>query len=204
MKHWRTLLRNVTAWVVAFAGLGVTAQADIHEVRQIEFEFVPRDIEIEVGDSVRWIWSGGVHTVTEGDTCEPGQNLLFDAPLTAEAPEFVFQFDEPGLVDYICRPHCVPFDMVGTVTVVGGGIPCEDYRKAKFKCRRGKLKIKITMTDNSHDGEVITVNVTGDSKASKNLTISGKKAKGKIKKLSGKVTASIEGCPEFDKPLDCG
>ena len=203
MKHGMVWASMVTVLTVGFSDVAPAVALTDHEVRQVGFEFVPRDIKIEVGDTVRWIWTGGDHTVTESDTCFPGEELLFDAPLDADNPEFTFRFDSVGVVDYICRPHCETDDMVGTVTVVVGAIPCEDYKKAKFKCRNGTVKIKIILKDKSHAGETMTVKVTGETEASKELTVKRKKAKGKIKNVKGKVIVGIDGCDEHSKSLNC-
>jgi plastocyanin len=103
----------VLVLMVACAG---AATAEVHEVMVANFSFSPSDIEINVGDTVRWVWVGGSHTTTSGTGCTP--DGLWDAPLTSGNPTFEFTFDEQGVFDYFCIPHCT-LDMVGVVTVTG-------------------------------------------------------------------------------------
>ncbi len=120
------------------------AQADIVVVTQSGLTFQPQDIVIDVGDTVRWIHSGGDHTVTEGTDGTLDGNEAFHSLLDGGTPVFDLTFDaaflaanpRPGnLYDYFCLPHFA-FAMVGTVTVnedntgsaacdgSGGNCPC--------------------------------------------------------------------------------
>jgi len=90
------------------------------------------------------------------------------------------------------------------VTFTAADIPCEDIKKAKFKCKRGKLKIKIIMTDSSHAGKTMIVDYTTGAV---DLIIGGKKkAKGKVMGLSGILDVSLvdPDCPQFDTRVNCG
>jgi len=92
------------------------ARATVHEVLVQSMTFSPADLQIEVGDTVHWVWEIGIHTVTSGASCT--SDGLFDAPLSGTDPEFSFTFDDPGFIDYFCTPHC-GFGMVGTIEVSG-------------------------------------------------------------------------------------
>ncbi len=95
----------------------------IHEVNQIGLTFDPPNLAIHAGETVRWIWNDGIHTVTSGNPAACMPDGLFDEPLTAENPIVEFTFTEIGLVDYYCTPHCA-LDMNGSVTVeVPAGVP---------------------------------------------------------------------------------
>ncbi len=73
-------------------------------------KFIPAEIEIAAGTTVRWPNSDTVeHTVTE-----VGDNPRFDSGLYGPGESFEFTFDEPGTYEYFCIPH--PF-MRGTVVV---------------------------------------------------------------------------------------
>lgn len=95
------------------------APAVVHEVEVIPFEFVPRDLTVAAGDTVRWIWVMGTHTVTHGANCTEEPNSLFDVFSDPTHPVFEYQFNDPGTVPYFCRPHCLFVDMQGTVVVQG-------------------------------------------------------------------------------------
>ena len=104
---------SIMALVTApFPALAVT-----HTVDQIGFTFVPETLIIAPGDTVEWVWTGGIHTVTNGahpDSSDTG--TLFDAPLDGANPLFSFTFTSEGDVPYFCRPHFI-FDMIGVIRV---------------------------------------------------------------------------------------
>jgi plastocyanin len=98
----------------------VTVEASsgtVHEVQQIGLTFQPADISVQPGDTVRWTWTGGGHTVTSGSDCTYDE-LYFDAPLNGDDAMFEWTVpdDLAGTLDYFCQPHC-GIDMVGTITV---------------------------------------------------------------------------------------
>lgn len=67
--------------------------------------FEPANLEVEVGETVTWVWHGGnPHDVSaEGFASE----LQSDGTFTQT-------FDQPGTYDYVCTVHP---DMQGTVVV---------------------------------------------------------------------------------------
>jgi len=83
---------------------------------------------VEPGDTVRWVWEGGCHSVTEGvrgPDSDPATDSAFDSEVRcAQFDEdgdalttFEVTFDEPGVYTYFCRPH----PQMEGVVVVGGG-----------------------------------------------------------------------------------
>ncbi|MFB3907172.1 MAG: FlgD immunoglobulin-like domain containing protein [Candidatus Eisenbacteria bacterium] len=105
-------MRTRYGWMLAVplllgAGAAQTAVAAAsHEVRVLNYEFVPDSLSIAVGDTVNWVWEQGSHTVTSGVPCTP--DGMFDTALNASSPIFTYVFDEnsPDRVPYFCRPHC--------------------------------------------------------------------------------------------------
>lgn len=94
-----------------------------HDVQQSSLSFLPSDLTIQVGDTVRWIWSSSSHTVTSGTgSADPQVGSLFDAPLNSSFPVFEFVFTEVGEVLYFCRPH-EGFDMKGIIRVEESATP---------------------------------------------------------------------------------
>lgn len=104
------------------------ASATVVIVTQSSFGFTPRNITIDVGDTVRWQWTSQTHTVTEGDDGVINGNEAFHAILTSGSPTFEITFDAAflaahakpcNLYDYFCEIH-FPGDMKGTIKV---GVP---------------------------------------------------------------------------------
>ena len=102
------------------------ALATVHIVNQTGTTFVPDNLEVAIGDTVRWVYSGGSHTVTNGTgASDPQAGVLFDAPLNGANPTFEYVFDGPtGVYSYFCRPH-ETLGMTGQV-VVAAETPVED------------------------------------------------------------------------------
>ena len=99
------------------------AHADTVEVTQLNFNFSPQDITINVGDTVRWVHTSGSHTVTEGTDGAVNGNEAFHIILVSGWTELTF--DAAFLAanprpnnryDYFCLPH-FGMGMVGSVTV---------------------------------------------------------------------------------------
>ena len=66
-------------------------------MNQVNFAFVPQNVVINVGDTVRWVRSGGVHDVAEGlDDIIDGTEAFFGL-LDSANPIFEFTFDEAFL-----------------------------------------------------------------------------------------------------------
>jgi len=92
------------------------AGAFVREVRVRNNVFVPDTITVAPGDTIRWIWEQGFHTVTSGANCVY-DGLYFDANINSGAP--VFEFVVPAGVNqipYFCRPHCA-FGMTGLILI---------------------------------------------------------------------------------------
>lgn len=95
---------------------GLASAQTTHQVMQLGLDFVPDSITIAPGDTVEWIWDGGIHTVTSGTSCT--SDGLFDLPLDGTAPSVSYTFNSAGTFDYFCIPHCT-LGMTGVVNVVG-------------------------------------------------------------------------------------
>lgn len=88
-----------------------------HTVTQLGTSFSPSAITIEAGDTVRWEWTSGLHTVTNGTgASDRSAGSLFDASLTSATPSFEFTFVDAGEVPFFCRPH-EALNMTGTISV---------------------------------------------------------------------------------------
>jgi plastocyanin len=77
-------------------------------------------VNINVGETVKWVWSGSGHTVTSGDGtpdnlfCSPNNKNCATAPSSNGGAQYRFTFNAAGTFKYYCRIHPT---MEGTVNV---------------------------------------------------------------------------------------
>jgi plastocyanin len=71
--------------------------------------FVPEEVYLFEGDSVRWEHetNEGYHTITSGLSSRPEDSpgALFDEESSDARPIFVYRFEQAGEYPYFCRPH---------------------------------------------------------------------------------------------------
>ncbi len=105
-----TLPTSVYRWTTAstmIALMAVTAPAAEIVVQQVNFTFVPASISANVGDTIRWVRTGGSHTVTSGSGCTA--TGLFNGTLNSVSTSFTWVVPESvggTTVPYHCTPHC--------------------------------------------------------------------------------------------------
>jgi len=117
------------ATLLASPMLAVDVSAGEHVVQIIGITFVPSNIIIPVGDTVRWVNNSGlIHTTTSGTGCAP--NGLWSGSLNPAA-EFTYTFTSAGTYPYFCIPHCLS-DMVGTV-IAEQAVPVQETTWGKIK-----------------------------------------------------------------------
>ncbi len=110
---------SLVAASLAFASGGVQAAEIV--INQAGATFSPSVVSAAVGDSIRWVWAGGGHTVTSGTECTA--DGLFDGDLGSTTPSFtwIVPASVAGTsVGYFCVPHCF-FFMTGTINVAAAG-----------------------------------------------------------------------------------
>src|SRR4030095_10741574 len=88
--------------------------------------FVPDKISIAAGDTVRWTWAEGGHSVTSGDPCivdgqycSPDDLNCDQGILSDQGTVYEHTFTEPGVYSYFCHAHC-GIGMTGVVNVSAG------------------------------------------------------------------------------------
>lgn len=60
--------------------------------------FTPQNVIANIGDSIKWVWVGGVHSITAISV--PDQSLSWNQPLSANAPVFSCKVIVPGTYTY--------------------------------------------------------------------------------------------------------
>lgn len=103
----------VTIGLLSFA---LPARSTVWIVQTIDFEFVPSELSVQMGDTIRWIWVEGVHTTTSSSV--PAGAITWDSPLTASVTSFDYVAATAGIYTYVCTPHAA-FGMVGSFNVQG-------------------------------------------------------------------------------------
>ena len=98
-------------------------------VGQDGFTFTPDNINISVGDTVRWTWFSSGHSVSSGPPCfvdsqycSPDDTNCPAGTLSNSGTVYTHTFAEPGVYSYHCVAHCV-LGMTGVVNVSGGCAP---------------------------------------------------------------------------------
>ncbi len=115
-------LKNIPLFIL-FIMLSFSAKATIHIINVWDgyFQFVPTEITIQLGDTIQWLPYDAptmMHTITSTDI--PSEAETFDQIWQAPADTF-FQYvpQYAGVYNYVCTPHEISFNMIGSFTVEG-------------------------------------------------------------------------------------
>lgn len=160
----------IVAAVVTIA-LPTTSLAYTHVITQIDMSFSPAVIDVAPGDTVRWVWTSGFHTVTSGTNCSY-DGLYFNVPLDPTHQTFEFVIPSGvSQIPYFCLPHCA-FGMDGLIRV--------DQNATQFR---------ITLDG---DQEVPAVNTTGSGTGTATFLPTSSKLQWEISysNLTGPVAAA--------------
>ena len=115
MKKYTYLL----AVLILTSGIAFTTPsfATKHVVTVGNFFFSPVSLNVNVGDTVRWVWSAGGHTTTSTPGAIPAGAASWDAPINSSNTSFEYKVTVAGSYDYVCTPHAP--GMAGSFTAVG-------------------------------------------------------------------------------------
>lgn len=100
-------------------GLAGAQAASSTDVQVIDNAYEPASVTIEVGDTVRWFWTGeNAHSVTSPGNFDshPNCSVANQGACGSSGTVFTHTFDQPGEYTYQCRVHVG--SMTGRVTVV--------------------------------------------------------------------------------------
>jgi len=85
--------------------------------------FTPANLTIHVGDTVRWVWGSGGHSVVSGTNgnadnrfCSPSDTGCDNPPLSNMGATYEHTFAKAGTFPYYCSVHFA-LGMTGTITV---------------------------------------------------------------------------------------
>jgi plastocyanin len=84
-----------------------------------DYKYVPAAVTVKVGDTVRWTFTKGTHSVTSGTNCTKAATLELDSGEHSAPFTYDHTFTQAGTHPYYCTfmSHCAMFGQEGTVTV---------------------------------------------------------------------------------------
>lgn len=88
------------------------AFATTHEIQVANFQFTPSSLNVNVGDTIKWVWISGSHTTTS--TSVPNGAASWNNPMNTNNKTFLYKITAAGTYSYDCIPHAP--DMAGTIT----------------------------------------------------------------------------------------
>ncbi len=100
--------------VLAGSLLPTPATAVKHVVMVGNFFFNPMSLNVNVGDTVRWVWSAGNHTTTSTPGAIPAGAASWDALINSTNTSFEYKVTVAGSYAYVCTPHAP--SMAGSFT----------------------------------------------------------------------------------------
>ena len=110
------LVVGITAFISGLGGCPGNGQPDgndgnnpsVTEVAMQNLAFVPKEVTILQGESVRWTNREPIavpHTTTSGDPDDGNQGLLWDSGNLLPGQSFTHTFNDVGEFEYFCIPH---------------------------------------------------------------------------------------------------
>ena len=85
--------------------------------------FTPANLTIHIGDTVRWVWGSGGHSVVSGTDgnadnrfCSPSDSGCANPPLSNQGATYEHTFADAGTFPYYCSVH-FSLGMTGTIKV---------------------------------------------------------------------------------------
>ena len=96
----------------------LTAKATNHTIQVNDFAFVPDDLTVMVGDTIRWIRNDATATHTTTSATIPTEAMPWDETINASNTSFSYKVAVAGEYDYVCTPHQA-MGMVGSFTATG-------------------------------------------------------------------------------------
>ena len=84
-------------------------------------KFTPKNVTINAGDTIEWVWAGNHHTSTSGTPGSP--DGMWDSGINNTGFVFSHTFSTAETFTYYCSPHGVCCGMIGSVVVNAAALP---------------------------------------------------------------------------------
>lgn len=125
--------------LVLTLGLAAPAAAGEQAVDVIDYDFMPKALQIQPGDTVTWTFSGDAEHTT---TSSSGQAERWDSGIVAKGTSFSHTFAKPGRFSYVCLPH--RSFMKGTVQVGEDTVPATvEVVKTTVRRKRATTRFEL-------------------------------------------------------------
>lgn len=152
------------ALLTAFAG---AAHAGQFRINVSNFVFSPRAVNLDMGDHAVWVWTGGTHTVTSGDSTG-FMSGLFNSNSVDFGGAFSFRTSTPQLIRYYCIPHAP--DMAGRLIVqASGNNNASDFRLTEVLFAGGEDRVEIANLGATGDLALYRLKISGQPLATLQL-----------------------------------
>ncbi|MEO5987542.1 MAG: plastocyanin/azurin family copper-binding protein [Candidatus Eisenbacteria bacterium] len=157
-------IRSIVALSSIAALLTLPALAGQVRVNVSSNAFTPRAVNINVGDHVVWIWTGGTHSVTSGDSATNSPSGFFNTTAVGPTSTFSFLTSTVQIIPYYCIPHAPA--MAGQVIVqAGGNTNASDFRISEVMFAGGEDRVEIANLGASGDLSKYRLKISGQSVA---------------------------------------
>lgn len=158
------LLFSITAFLGLFVVSGSLQAQTYHNVGVSDFEFYPSQLVINMGDTVVWANSSGMHNVDGTTITFPENPEGFGNGAGPAGWTYTFVFNIPGTYSYRCDEH--PSTMFGSVTVSDtplsiGEIKESDYFELYPNPANNELHWKWNKNSSPRNAHIQIYDVTG-------------------------------------------
>jgi len=147
MRHG--FIGSVLTALLTSSLLAPAARAGQVRVNISNFMFSPSAVNCNSGDHVVWVWTGGSHSSTSGDSNTVTPDSRWDSGLQIGAApsngaSFNWKSTGSGTFLFYCTPHAPA--MAGRVIAAASGVPVSDFRISEvlYNAASGSQLIEIT------------------------------------------------------------
>lgn len=143
----------------------LSSNATIHVIQVWDgyFQFIPTSLTIQLGDTIQWLPLDQpmmTHTITSGEIPDGAES--FDKIWEAPADTF-FQYvpEFAGVYNYVCTPHEINYNMVGSFTVEDGANSIDENERTVISLYPNPAHNKININGIDLGLPYVIVNMDG-------------------------------------------
>jgi len=103
----KLIILSINLVIICF---GLQTRGAVHSVTVQDFQFIPSEMTVSVGDTVTWVWVNGSHTTTS--TLVPDGANSWNADVNSTTSGFTYVVTVEGTYNYNCTIH--PTQMTGS------------------------------------------------------------------------------------------